>query len=234
VGNFKARIRRKARYVDENNVLPARLCGCVPRGRSRRVPDGTRQRKAVHIPFPQAVPSAYIVANDECLGQNPIACGKCIEACEKKCISFDMEDQLLDLEVGAVIVATGMDVYNPAALDEYGYTHFPNVVTSMEFERLVSTGGPLGGHWGRPSDLERPRRIGFVQCVGSRTQDLAAATPVAPTSAMNTVKEAQYLKDNYPDTDITVFTWICAPLARALRIADAHKATGTLHSRLPA
>jgi heterodisulfide reductase subunit A len=207
VGNFKARIRRKARYIDESQCTACGDCATVC---PVVVPDefqmGLGTRKAVHIPFPQAVPSAYIVAADECLGQNPIACGKCIEACEKKCISFDMQDQLLDLEIGAVIVATGMDVYNPAALDEYGYTRFPNVVTSMEFERLVSTGGPLGGDWGRPSDLERPRRIGFVQCVGSRTQDLARGNPYCSNiCCMNTVKEAQYLKDNYPDTDITVF-----------------------------
>jgi heterodisulfide reductase subunit A len=207
VGNFKVRVRRRARYVDETQCTScgdcAKVCPIV-------VPDefqlGLGSRHAIHIPFPQAVPSAYIVAADECLGQNPIACGKCIEACEKHCIDFGMHDQILDLEVGTVIVATGMDVYDPAGLDEYGYTRFPNVVTSMEFERLVSTGGPLGGHFGRPSDLQRPRRIGFIQCVGSRSQDPEHGNPYCSNiCCMNTVKEAQYLKDNYPDTDITVF-----------------------------
>jgi heterodisulfide reductase subunit A len=174
------------------------------------VPDeyqmGLGSRKAVHIPFPQAVPSAYIVMAEECLGQNPIACGKCIEACEKHCIDFDMQDEIREIEVGTIIVATGMDVYDPTALDEYGYTRYPNVVTSMEFERLVSTGGPLGGHFGRPGDLKRPKRIGFVQCVGSRTQDPKRGNPYCSNvCCMNTVKEAQYLKENYPDTDITVF-----------------------------
>jgi heterodisulfide reductase subunit A len=163
-------------------------------------------RHAVYIPFPQAVPSSYIVNADECLGQNPIACGKCIEACEKKCIDFDMQDQILDIAVGTIIVATGMDVYDPTALDEYGYTRFPNVITSMEFERLVSTGGPLSGHWGRPGDLKRPKRIGFVQCVGSRTQDPERGNPYCSNvCCMNSVKEAQYLKDNYPDTEVTIF-----------------------------
>jgi heterodisulfide reductase subunit A2 len=150
------------------------------------VPDefqmGLGTRKAIHIPFPQAVPSSYVVAGDECLGQNPIACGKCIEACEKQCIDFDMQDQVLNLEVGSIIVATGMNVYDPAGLDEYGYTRYPNVVTSMELERLISTGGPwratLAGR--RPG---APKRVGFIQCVGSRTQDPRAATPTAPTSA---------------------------------------------------
>jgi heterodisulfide reductase subunit A len=207
VGNFKVRVRKHARFVDETQCTScgdcAKVCPIV-------VPDeyqlGLGSRRAIHIPFPQAVPAAYIVAADECLGQNPIACGKCIEACEKHCISFDMQDQVLDLDVGTIIVATGMDVYDPTALDEYGYARFANVVTSMEFERLVSTGGPLGGHFGRPSDLERPRRIGFIQCVGSRAQDAEHGNPYCSNiCCMNTVKEAQYLKDNYPDTETTVF-----------------------------
>jgi heterodisulfide reductase subunit A len=207
VGNFKARIRRKARYVDENECTSCGDCAAVC---PVVVPDefqmGLGSRHAVYIPFPQAVPSSYIVNADECLGQNPIACGKCIEACEKKCIDFDMQDQILDIAVGTIIVATGMDVYDPTALDEYGYTRFPNVITSMEFERLVSTGGPLSGHWGRPGDLKRPKRIGFVQCVGSRTQDPERGNPYCSNvCCMNSVKEAQYLKDNYPDTEVTIF-----------------------------
>jgi len=163
-------------------------------------------RKAIYIPFPQAVPSAYIVNAHECLGQNPIACGKCIEACDKKCIDFDMQDEILDLDVGAIIVATGMDVYDPTALDEYGYTRFPNVVTSMEFERLIATGGPLEGHLGRPSDLKQPQRIGFIQCVGSRTNRSDLGNPYCSNiCCMNTIKSTQYLKDNYPNIDSTVF-----------------------------
>ena len=207
VGNFRARVRKRARYVDENECTAcgdcAKVCPVV-------VPDeyqiGLGSRHAIHIPFPQAVPSAYLVAADECLGQNPIACGKCIEACEKKCISFDMQDEILNLEVGTIVVATGMDVYDPRAMDEYGYTRFPNVITSLEFERLISTGGPLEGHLGRPGDLTQPKRIGFVQCVGSRTQDPARGNPYCSNfCCMNTIKDSQYLKDNYPDTDITVF-----------------------------
>jgi len=207
VGNFKARLRKKARYVDETQCTScgdcSLLCPVV-------VPDeyqmGLGSRKAIHIPFPQAVPSAYIVNANECLGQNPIACGKCIEACEKNCIDFDMQDQILNIEVGAIIVATGMEVYDPTALDEYGYTRFPNVVTTLEFERLISTGGPLEGHLGRPSDLKQPERIGFIQCVGSRTQNPEQGNPYCSNiCCMNTIKSAQYLKDNYPSTDISVF-----------------------------
>jgi heterodisulfide reductase subunit A len=117
-----------------------------------------------------------------------------------------MQDQVQIIEVGSIIIATGMDVYDPTSLDEYGYTRFPNVITSMEFERLISTGGPLLGHLKRPGDLKEPKRIGFIQCVGSRTQDADRGNPYCSNiCCMNTIKGAQYLKDNYPDIDTTVF-----------------------------
>ena len=207
VGSFKARIRKKARFVDEEQCTSCGDCSAVC---PVVVPDefqmGLGSRKAIYIPFPQAVPSAYIIKANECLGQNPIACGKCIEACERNCIDFAMLDEIINVEVGAVIVATGMDVYDPTALDEYGYTRYPNVVTSMEFERLVSTGGPLEGHLKRPGDLKKPQRVGFIQCVGSRTQDPARGNPYCSNiCCMNTIKSTQYLKDNYPDMDSIVF-----------------------------
>jgi len=207
VGNFKARIRKKARYVDENECTACGDCAAVcPVVLPDEFQLGLGSRKAIYIPFPQAVPSAYIVSKDACMGQNPIACGKCIEACQKHCVNFDMQDEALDVEVGSIIVATGMDLYDPAALDEYGYSRFPNVVTSMEFERLISNGGPLEGHFGRPGDRALPRRIGFIQCVGSRTRDPEKGNPYCSNiCCMNTIKGAQYLKDNYPEIDVTVF-----------------------------
>ncbi|MGD1974517.1 MAG: CoB--CoM heterodisulfide reductase iron-sulfur subunit A family protein, partial [Desulfobacterales bacterium] len=207
VGNFKARVRKKARYVDEEACVTCGECATVcPVVVPNEFQMGLSSRKAIYIPFPQAVPSAYIISAEDCLGDNPIACGKCLEICEKKSINFDQKDELCEIDVGAIIVATGMDVYDPTALDEYGYTRFVNVVTSIEFERLISTGGPLEGHLGRPGDLKRPQRIGFVQCVGSRTQDQKRGNPYCSTiCCMNTIKSAQYLMDNYPDTEVTVF-----------------------------
>jgi len=213
VGNFQVRVRKRARYVVESECTACGDCVSVcPIVRPDEFQMGLSVRRAIYIPFPQAVPSAYLINIDECLGDNPIACGKCQEVCDKKCIDFDMRDEIVELKVGAVIVATGMDVYDPTPLDEYGYTSFPNVITSMEFERLISAGGPTEGHFVRPSDLTRPKRIGFVQCVGSRTAysnanpDGSRGNPYCSNiCCMNTVKDSLLLKDHYPDTEISVF-----------------------------
>ncbi len=205
VGNFKVTVKKKTRYVDEKECT---ACGdCVevcPVTRPDAYQAGFSTRKAIHIPFPQAVPASFLINMDDCLGTNPIACGKCADVCDKKCIDFDQQDEMVDLEVGAIIVATGMDVYDPSEIDEYGYTRYPNVITSMEFERLICAGGPTEGHFIRPSDQERPKRIGFVQCVGSRSAK--RGNPYCSNiCCMNTIKDCLLLKDHYPDTECTVF-----------------------------
>jgi len=213
VGDFRVRVRRKARYVDESECTACGDCSDVcPVVMPDEFQSGLSTRRAIYIPFPQAVPSAYIVNADECLGNNPIACGKCVEACDRACIDFDMKDEIVELDVGAIIVATGMETYDPTPLDEYGYTSYENVITSLEFERLISAGGPTEGHFVRPGDRARPTRIGFVQCVGSRTIPSASnpdgqrGNPYCSNiCCMNTVKDSLLLKDHYPDTDITVF-----------------------------
>jgi heterodisulfide reductase subunit A len=205
VGNFKVKVRQRARYVDEKDCT---ACGECAKVCPVLVPDefqmGLSLRRAIYKPFPQAVPSAYLVDIAHCLGNNPIACAKCVDRCDKHCIDFDAQDQILALDVGAVIVATGMDTYDPTALDEYGYTRFEDVITSMEFERLISAGGPTEGHFVRPSDRQHPQRIAFVQCVGSRAA--ARGNPYCSNiCCMNTIKDSLLLKDHYPDIDLTVF-----------------------------
>ena len=206
VGNFKVRVRKKARYVDETECTACNDCVAVcPVVAPDEFQMGLSSRRAIYIPFPQAVPSAYVIDIERCLGDNPIACGKCVEACEKKCINFDMRDEIVEFDVGAVIVATGMDVYDPTEMDEYGYTRFPNVVTSIEFERLISAGGPTGGHFIRLTDGQTPKRIGFVQCVGSRSQDGRGNPYCSNICCMNTIKDSLLLKDHYPDVHVTVY-----------------------------
>jgi len=205
IGNFTATIRKKPRYVDPELC---NACGDCADVCPVVVPDeyqmGFSSRKAIYIPFPQAVPCSYILNMDDCLGINPIACGKCEDVCEKKAIDYDDQGEVVIREVGAVIVATGLDVYDPTEMDEYGYTRFENVITSMEFERLICAGGPTDGHFVRPSDKERPKKIGFIQCVGSRNPKIGRPY-CSNICCMNTIKDTLLLADHYPDTQNSVF-----------------------------
>ncbi len=198
-------IRKKARYVDLDLCNSCGDCADVcPQVAPDEYQMGLSSRKAVYIPFPQAVPCSYILDMDTCLGNNPIACGKCADVCEKEAIDFDDADELVTREVGAIIVAIGLDVYDPTEMDEYGYTRYDNVITSMEFERLICAGGPTMGHFVRPSDQERPKRIGFIQCVGSRNPKIGRPY-CSNICCMNTVKDTLLLADHYPDTENFVF-----------------------------
>ena len=205
VGNFSVKIRKKARYVDPEVCNSCNECAKVcPVVKPDEYQMGLGSRKAIYIPYPQAVPCSYILNMDDCLGTTPIACGKCADVCEQECIDYDDRDEIIERDVGAVIVAIGLDVYDPTELDDYGYTRFENVITSMEFERLICAGGPTAGHFIRPTDRERPKRIGFVQCVGSR--NAAIGRPYCSNiCCMNTIKDTLLLADHYPDLTNTVF-----------------------------
>jgi len=205
VGNYNAQIRRRARFVDSDECTSCGECEKVcPVTVADEYQEGLSSRKAIYLPFPQAVPSAFSLDAESCLGFNPIACGKCLEVCDKKCIDFDATDEIRDLEVGTVVVATGMEVYDPRENDEYGYTQYPNVVTSMEFERLINAGGPTGGELVRPSDREVPSRVGFVQCVGSRS--VQRGVPYCSNiCCMNTIKETLLMADHFPESRSTVY-----------------------------
>jgi len=205
VGNFTAKIRKKARFVDPTLCNACGECEKVcPVVKPDEFQTGLSSRKAIYIPFPQAVPCSYILKMDDCLGNNPIACGECAEVCEKKAINYDDNDEIVTREVGAITVAIGLDVYDPTEMDEYGYTRFNNVITSMEFERLICAGGPTGGHFVRPGDHQRPKRIGFIQCVGSRNPKIGRPW-CSNICCMNTIKDTLLLADHYPDTENIVF-----------------------------
>ena len=205
VGSFDVQIVKKARYVDEKACTACGDCAKVcPVVRPDAFNVGLSSRKAIYSPFPQAVPSAYVINAAECLGHNPTVCSKCLEACAKKCIDFHMSDQTLHERVGTIVVATGLTPYDPRILDEYGYSRFPDVLTSLEFERLVNAGGPTGGELVRPSDRRRPAAVGFIQCVGSRTARRGKSY-CSNVCCMNTVKSTLVLKEHHPEMAVKVF-----------------------------
>jgi heterodisulfide reductase subunit A len=204
IGNFKAKISKKPRYVTKD----CSACGDCAKDCPVTTPNefdvGLATRHAIFTPFAQAVPSTYIIDRNLCLNkENIIVCDKCIKACERKSIDFNMKPETLELDVGTIIVATGADVYDPAALVNYGYTKYPNVVTSLEFERLINAGGPSGGRLLRPSDMQIPDSVAFVQCVGSRSE--SGNLYCSNVCCMNTIKDALLIKEHWPDTKITVY-----------------------------
>ena len=205
IGNFKVKVLKKPRYVTKD----CSACGDCAKECPVTAPNefdvGLATRHGIYTPFAQAVPSTYIIDRNLCLNKdNIITCDKCIKACERKAIDFDMKPETLELEVGTIIVATGADVYDPASLVEYGYTKHPNVITSLEFERLINAGGPSGGHLIRPSDMQIPKTVAFIQCVGSRSEK-DGRPYCSNVCCMNTIKDSLLIKEHWPDTQIYVF-----------------------------
>ncbi|MGC9196768.1 MAG: CoB-CoM heterodisulfide reductase HdrA2 [Syntrophobacteraceae bacterium] len=205
VGNFEVKILKRARHVKEQSCSACGECSKVcPVVRPSEFDLGLSTRKAIYSPFPQAVPSAFTINMQECLGRDHVGCAKCVEACGKGCIDFCMPDEEIVERVGSIIVATGAQPYDPTEMDEYGYTRFENVVTSMEFERLINAGGPTRGELLRPGDRKHPRSVGFVQCVGSRSLRKGGGY-CSNVCCMNTIKSTLLLKEHDPDMDVKVF-----------------------------
>ena len=200
-GDFTVRLVRHARYVDQEKCTGCGICAMhCPVGAARdRFNLGLGARPAIYIEYPQAVPLAYIIDRDTCIG-----CGLCETLCLAQAVKYDDVAFERELRVGAIIVATGFDAYDPTERKEYGYGRFPNVVTSMEFERILSASGPYEGRVLRPSDGDIPRRIAFIQCVGSR--DRAAGNRYCSSvCCMYATKEAVIAKEHQPDVEATVF-----------------------------
>ena len=173
IGNCRVRIRRKPSYMDPELC---NLCGECEKVCPVRVPNefdrGLSERGAIYIPFPQAVPSTYTLDEETCLGIRPLICGKCAEVCEPGAIDLDMQEEIIEEDVGAIIVATGFELYPLENMAEYGASKVPDVIDGLEFERLLSASGPTGGEVRRPSDGKVPKSVVFIQCSGSRDPEL--------------------------------------------------------------
>ena len=129
---------------------------------------GMGTRNAIYIPFPQAVPKIPVIDKNICIYYQTGECKTCEEVCEAGAIKYDQEEEVLDVDIGSIVIAAGTDVFDPARSPGYGYEQYKNVITSLEFERMLSASGPTGGHIMRPYDHKDPKKIAFIQCVGSR------------------------------------------------------------------
>ena len=211
VGNFNVTIKRKARYVDEAKCTG---CGaCTEKCPSRKAPNefnmGLNNRTAVYIPFAQAVPKVATIDPEYCIKLTKGKCGACAKICEAGAINYEAKDEYIEVEYGAIVAATGFEMIDVSPYDEYAYTQSPDVVTSLEYERLMNAAGPTGGHLLRPSDGKEPKTIVFIQCVGSREScsggEMRGKPYCSKVCCMYTAKHAMLTKDHYPDTDIYVF-----------------------------
>ncbi len=161
-------------------------------------------RPSIYLPFPQAVPKVPVIDRQTCMHFLNDACGACESFCGTKAIQYDQEDEVRELEVGSVILSPGFELTNPSLRDEYGYSSYPNVVTSMEFERILSASGPYQGHIQRPSDNSDPEKIAWIQCVGSRDQSCNKGY-CSSVCCMYATKEAIIAKEHAPEIKPTIF-----------------------------
>jgi heterodisulfide reductase subunit A len=205
IGNFHVKVLRKPRYVTKDCSACGECVKVCPIVVPNEFDVGLAVRHGIYTPFAQAVPSTYIIDMNLCLNKDGvIVCDKCIKACDRQAISFETKPVTEEVEVGTIIVATGADVFDPTVLPNLGYGKIPNVITSLEFERLINAGGPSGGHLIRPSDRQIPKRVAFVQCVGSRSEK-SGRLYCSNVCCMNTIKDSLLIKEHWPDTEIYVF-----------------------------
>lgn len=204
-GDFKVKIRKKPRYVKDNCIGCGECVKNCPVIMPNEFDVGLGSRKAIYTPFLQSVPSVYIIDMENCLNKNGvIVCKHCLDACDKGSVDFDAKEELVELNAGAIIIATGFEQLAPQIRNEYGYGRFENVLTALEYERLLSASGPTGGIVLRPSDLQKPKKIAFIQCVASRCEQQGYAY-CSRVCCMYATKEASITKDSRPDCEIYIF-----------------------------
>jgi len=203
--DFSATLRTRPRYVD---VEKCTGCGACTEKCPVRVSDpfnvGLGMTKCIAVPFPQAVPAAAMIDESKCIYLTRGKCQICSKVCEADAIDYEQVPTTERVDVGSVVLAAGSSEFNALHKDEYGYKTFPNVVTSIEFERILSASGPSRGHVVRPSDGAEPRRIAFLQCVGSRDSQVGNEY-CSSICCMQAAKDAIILGEHLDDVETSVF-----------------------------
>jgi len=203
-GNFQVHLYEEPRYVDEEKCTG---CGICAEYCPIYVPDvyneNLSKKKCIHIHFPQAVPAASVVDASSCLFLQRKICQICVPTCRSKAINFKMEPKKTAIEVGSIILAPGYDPFDPLSQTQYGYHRFSNVVTSLEYERMISASGPNGGELLRPSDGKVPHRIAWIQCVGSR-DETSNCSYCSAVCCMYATKQVILSKEHHPEIEVAI------------------------------
>ena len=201
-GRFTLSLINQPRFIDPDRCTACGQCmQACPVTAVNEFNGGLDRRAAPFIPYAQAVPASYAIDRDACIG-----CGLCENVCLAEAIRYDDSPRRSELEVGAVVLAPGTDPFDPSRLDAYGYSAGPNVVTSVEFERILSASGPFRGHLMRPYDREEPRKIAWIQCVGSRSLTEGEKPYCSAVCCMYAIKEAVIAQEHaHCDLDTAIF-----------------------------
>ncbi len=199
-GNFTVKVRRKTLRVNDEKCTGCGQCAAkCPVETYDEYNQGMKKRKAIYVAYPQAVPLVFCIDKDACIG-----CGICAEECIAKAVEYELKDEVVELKVGSVILCPGFEEFDARLKKEYGYGEFKNVVTSIEFERMLSATGPYLGTVMRPSDGDIPKKVAFIQCVGSR--DEKVGNPYCSSvCCMYAIKEAIIAGEHTPGLKPTIF-----------------------------
>jgi len=202
-GNFTVKVRKKSIYIDPDVCTGCGVCGQnCPVEAIDVFNEGLSKYKATSVKYPQAVPLVYAINKDLCIG-----CGICYGVCKAKAVQYDREDEIVEFNVGAIILAPGFDEYVPKEANLYGYGKYKNVVTSIEFERILSASGPYAGKVIRPSDGDVPEKVAFLQCIGSRDYTGKRGQPYCSSvCCMYTCKEAVIAHEHMHQIEPTIFS----------------------------
>ncbi len=203
IGNFKVKIRKKAKYVDEDKCTGCGLCQTkCPFKVDSEFDVGIGKRKAIYTPFPQAVPNIPVIDAEHCAYFLKGTCRACEKLCEAKAIDFEQKDKFVELEVGSIILATGFNVFDPTPIYQYGYKRLDNIITSLEFERMVNSAGPTDGDIVL-KDGSHPESIAIIHCVGSRDEKYHEYC--SRVCCMYSMKFAHLVKEHLPEAEVYEF-----------------------------
>ncbi|MFX1437669.1 MAG: NAD(P)-binding protein, partial [Promethearchaeota archaeon] len=206
-GDYTITIKKKPRYIIEDLCKGCGDCSeiCPVRGIPSEFDTNLKTRGAAYIPFPSSVPPVYLIDESKCLYLNYKICGLCAKACNAEAIDFSQKYKEIDLNVGAIIIATGYNQETPEVYESFAGSS-PNVLSNMQFERLLSANGPTGGQIIRLDDKQHPRSIAFIQCVGSRDfHHPECKKYCSAICCMNSAKEAIVVKEHNPNIECYIF-----------------------------